>query len=241
MGSLQGRGESLGIGLRGKKGIYFTIVSIVLASVVFFAFGPESDSSSRVDLVEYRAESANDFVKSVKTFYIPSAIKISGHKAAKAVFSEYKASGGEFNSRRAEDFFSDLVANGTAYKNGNYVSVEDFIKTSSNSKTLQQLRTEYENASLDSLFEAIDQQASYLRADVDFDYSNYSIRAHKHPDPDKFVVDATVNFNVSTELASWNVSETYSVVLDRQGIDLCFNSSNRSCFDSSAVSPPPSG
>ena len=230
----------MGVGIAGKKGIYFTIVSIVLASVVFFAFEPESDSKSRqIDLSEHRVGSANDFVRSVKTFYIPSAIKVSGYKAAKAVFSDYKANSGDFSSREAKEYFSDLVTNGSAYKNGNQMAVEDFIKTSSNSKTLQELRAEYENASLNSLFKAIDLQAGYMRADVDFDYSNYSIGVRRHYDPDKFIVEATVNFNVSTDLASWQVSESYSVPLDRRNVNICFNSSDRSCFENTSVTPPP--
>ena len=219
--------------LRGKKGIYFTIIAVVLVSVLFFSLQSKNEFklSDRNFLTESRVGSANYFVKSLKTIYVPEAIKISSYKAAKAIFSDYKDYGGSFTRKSANLHFSEIVSTGSVDQGGTQIPIQDYINAStSNPKTLEQLTEEYNRTNLNYLFGSISEEShNHLNAELNLTYDNINISPDSGSS-DHFIVDAFVNFSVITELANWTVSDNYSVRVNKKNVNVCFNDSDRSCF-----------
>ena len=211
---------------------------MVLVSVLFFSLQPKNEAglSDKILLTESRVGSANDFVRSLKAIYVPEAVRISSYKAAKVIFYEYKNHSGAFNSRdNATAHFRQLVTSGTVNKGSLSLEypIEDFILWgTTNSKIKEDIVKEYGQTNLNSLFRNLsDQSLKHLNAELDFNYGDYNIIVRNDSASDNyFMVNATVNFSVTTDLANWTVNDTYSVRVNKKDVDVCFNDSDHSCF-----------
>ena len=68
---------------KNKKGIFFTMIAILIVTILFVTFAPQSGVTLKYKIpsVTSRVTTANDFVETIKTSYIPMALHASSYNA----------------------------------------------------------------------------------------------------------------------------------------------------------------
>ena len=198
---------------RNRKGMFFTIVAIMIITILFVSFSPEYASRTGYDesVLDGRYEVANDFVNTLKTGYIPAAVEASSYHALQALSEEIKNSGA-FSTR---DFFNESFVNMmlTGYLNTCGTST---LQATSNLKPLLYLLDNISTASY-----------RHLKLNTTFNYGNtncqdLNVSIYQNHDTGAFLVgvNLTVNFTVQADnLARWDDSENFSILFSFEGID----------------------
>ena len=83
---------------RNRKGMFFTIVAIMIITILFVSFSPEYASRTGYEesVLDGRYEVANDFVNTLKTGYIPAAVEASSYHALQELSEETNLREGTF-------------------------------------------------------------------------------------------------------------------------------------------------
>ena len=203
---------------RNRKGMFFTIVAIMIITILFVSFSPEYASRTGYEesVLDGRYEVANDFVNTLKTGYIPAAVEASSYHALQEL-SEYIKD--EHNMGRSHPFGTRNSFN------------ESFVNMMLTGSLLNPCQTSTFQATSDLkpllyLLEAIE-NASYrhLKLNTTFDYNNcqdFNVSIYQNNDTGAFLVgvNLTVNFTVQADnLARWDDSENFSILFSFEGIE----------------------
>src|SRR3989338_1804306 len=76
-----------------RKGFFFTVIALLIVSVLFVSFVPKYGATLnyKIPSTESRVTVANDFVESLKTSYLPMALRMSSYNALNALSNYAKA------------------------------------------------------------------------------------------------------------------------------------------------------
>ena len=202
---------------RNRKGMFFTIVAIMIITILFVSFSPEYASRTGYEesVLDGRYEVANDFVNTLKTGYIPAAVEASSYHALQNLSEHIKD---EHNMGRPHPFltrdsFNESFVNMMLTGSLNPCQTSTFQATS-DLKPLLYLLEAIENASY-----------RHLKLNTTFDYDNcqdFNVSIYQNNDTGAFLVgvNLTVNFTVQADnLARWDDSENFSILFSFEGID----------------------
>ncbi len=209
-----------------RKAVFFTIIAIMLMTILAVAFTPQENVSykDRLPAINARVGISNDYVKRLKLSFVPAAVETSG-KDAMAAMSLFVNKSAYFpNQESINTTFSELMLNGSI----NGTPVECFLdnKPRSASACIPLLSPNYrvmrgksfldkaeamENASRDSL---------YIKTAFPRSLSDYRVRIFQTNDtgPWRIGVNMSLNYSVDAEISYWNVSQNLEASFNIIGV-----------------------
>ncbi len=196
---------------RSKKGLFFTLISVLIVTVLILGFSSRTNTSTVQDIpvVETRVEVADDYVHRLNEFYLERALFVSSYWTLEALSLYEKETGtffpsrDEFNSR-----FAEVMVNGSI----DGEDVDSLIgKRIMNNNTLLHRLGQIENASM---------AAHSIKTNFSKDLSgfNVSIRQSNQTGPWKVSVNATISYVVDATLAKWNYTTREEVYFEIYGL-----------------------
>ena len=201
---------------RNRKGMFFTLVAIMIITILFVSFSPEYASRTGYEesVLDGRYEVANDFVNTLKTGYIPAAVEASSYHALQELSEHIKDEPSHpFGTRNSfNESFVKMMLTGSLL---NPCQTSTFQATS-DLKPLLYLLEAIENASY-----------RHLKLNTTFNYGNpncqdFNVSIYQNNDTGAFLVgvNLTVNFTVQADnLARWDDSENFSILFSFEGIE----------------------
>lgn len=210
-----------------KKGMFFTLVAILIVSVLFISFLPRQGltAKGKVTFTESRISTADDFVETVKTSYVPMALRMASYNALNALseylkqreasqpgsglFSDYT----ELNSNFAEVMLNGSIFCEMAMPNRHMPIDECLGGTFMDNRNFTQRLRDIENSSKATL-----QIETAFSRDWYSDY-NAVLFQNNETGPFQVGVNLTVNFSINSGIAWWNDTERISTVFSFEGIE----------------------
>jgi len=172
----------LGIGIFGKRGIFFTFIAVMLMAALIIIFSPSTSINvANKPVVKTRVITLNDFVQDLENSYFESILKVSSHRAILAMAS-YMQSNNKFLADM-QSGFSEAVLQG---------AINGQSSTIMKNNTLNEWLARMANFSEDTF--NVDTQFTVNKVEI------YQARP--------WFVDLRLNisFSVTSETASWEVS-----------------------------------
>ena len=204
----------MAVGLfRGRKGMFFTIVAILIVTILFVSFSPEyvirNDYQEQV--VESRFKTSNDLVDTIKNSYVPAAVEASSYHALQALSSGYIRTNraGFANRAEFEEYFVSMMLTGVT---GGTLDCDASLSSPT-------------AGSLVGLLNAIKSASKeHLQIDAEFhhvDCDDFAVEIYQNNATGAFLVgvNLTVNFTVDSGLLRWDDVENISVFFEFEGID----------------------
>ena len=177
--------------MKGKKGMYFTIVTLIMIFIFVFVFliAGRYDLNSRLSVVEMRVESMNDFIKDLRRD-TERGLYITSFRAILSI-EEYVINNGAFIND-SNGGILELLLNGTIYG------------TSSPMMT---------NSKLTDWMDNIVTEAGKLNINLSMDVKNITVFQDA---PWSVRINMTLGINVSDEgnIASWVRDEVIETTVD---------------------------
>ncbi|MBI3051066.1 hypothetical protein HYY74_01275 [Candidatus Woesearchaeota archaeon] len=215
--------------LSGRKGIFFTLIAIMLMTILTIAFAPQEQVThkDRVATVNLRVDTANDFVKRLKYSYMEESAETSGRHALLALVqfinrTTYLPDYNAVNTTFVEVFMNGSI-NGTPVECYLDTRLQPPIKNRDCEPLIPSDYVVMRDRSFLSRMRAMENASSeYLNIKVDFrdkadDY--YVVFYQGNATGPWFVgINITANYSVDAGLASWNVSQTVSVLVPIEGV-----------------------
>ncbi len=210
--------------LRGKKGMFFTLIAILIVSVLFITFSPRHGLAikGQVSFTESRISAADDFVETVKASYMPMALRMASYNALNAL-SEYLK---QRNNSLFADYdelnrnFAEVMLNGSIYceigGRNEHIPIDECLgsgKTFMGNRNFTQRLRDIEKSS-----------KAILQIDTNFSrdwYGDYNVVLFQNnaTGPFQAGVNVTINFSVNAGIAWWNDTERISTVFSFDGIE----------------------
>lgn len=210
--------------LHSKKGIFFTLIAILIVSVLFISFSPRHGLAikGQVPFTESRISAANDFVETVKTSYVPMALRMASYNALNAL-SEYLK---QRNNGLFADYselnrnFAEVMLNGSIYceigGRNEHIPIDECLglgRTFMGNRNFTQRLRDIENSS-----------KATLQIDTNFSrdwYGDYNVVLFQNNETGPFQVglNITINFSVNAGIAWWNDTRRISTVFSFDGIE----------------------
>ena len=204
-----------------RRGMFFTLVAILIITVVFVSFSPEYSSTIdyQTEVTQSRVEAANELVETIKYSYVPAAIEASSYHALKWLSHDLKGSGSGFSNRTVfNESFEWMMMNGTQprvpydedklpYDAADPPAV---IYPGMEKVHFRNLLAELETASRD-----------YSQIETNFTTKNFNLSLYQNRETGAFQVgvNLTINFSVDAGLARWDDLENISVFFEFEGIE----------------------
>lgn len=194
-----------------KKGIYFTLITLLIISVMIISFASRSYVSLKDDakVVKSRVQVADNYVKNIGEVYVERALYVSSYWALEAL-SEYENKTGLFLPSRADfnNKFAELMINGSI--DGEQIDLITGRKIMNNNTFYHRLG-QIENSSL----------AAYsIRTNFSRNYQDFNVKIWQSNEtgPWKVAVNITASYLVDSGLARWNQTITRQAIFDIKGI-----------------------
>ena len=193
-----------------RRGMFFTLVAILIITVVFVSFSPEYSSTIdyQTEVTQSRVEAANELVETIKYSYVPAAIEASSYHALKWLSHDLKSAGSGFSSRTVfNESFEWMMMNGTLRCP---TLPCPFYNPEMKKVNFRNLLNEMENASRD-----------YSQIETEFTTKNFNLSLYQNRETGAFQVgvNLTINFSVDAGLARWDDLENISVFFEFEGIE----------------------
>ncbi len=215
--------------LRSKKGMFFTLISILMVSVLFMTFSPRHSLplKEQIGFTESRISTVDDFVEIVKSSYVPMALRMASYNALNAL-SEYlkqreadsPGSGLFSDYNELNKNFAEVMLNGSIYceiggKN-EHIPIDECLglgRTFMDNRNFTQRLRDIENSS-----------KSTLQIETNFSrdwYGDYNVVLFQNngTGPFQVGVNLTINISVNAGIAWWNNTERISTVFSFDGIE----------------------
>ncbi|MBI2574256.1 hypothetical protein HYV82_00025 [Candidatus Woesearchaeota archaeon] len=199
---------------KSKKGIFFTIIAIMLVAILAIAFAPEEyvTFKDRMPAVKTRVDVANEYVKILRNSYIEASAQTSGRDAMAALVLYINKTGYLPNETAVSSTFKEIMLNGTI----NGKPVETYLDSSS-SYSIMHSRTFFhkigaiENASRETLLI----ETSFRKNLSDYELTLYQ---SNETGPWRIGVNITISYYVNASLSSWSITQTASTTFPAEGI-----------------------
>ena len=194
-----------------RRGMFFTLVAILIITILFVSFSPQYASRINYELpvTESRVEAANGLVETIKYSYVPQALSASSYHALKSLSYHLKSEGRGFaDLEELNKTFEWMMLNGTLpdleHVRNNFYSVE------MGNVHFRNLLDEMETSSTD-----------HLQIETKFMRENFNVALYQNADTGAFQVgvNLTINFSVDAGLVRWEDLENISVAFEFEDIE----------------------
>jgi hypothetical protein len=186
-----------------KKGIFFTLIALLMVSLFLFYFATESriKIGERMPATKSRVHSVNDFVESLETIYLPRALYTTSQRALHSIIIEMN------ESTRFRDDLNDDLFNATI--TGNITNITNPSKT-------VELPLMLNNTLIDWVDKLTNTSRNILHIDLELTVNDVRINQTNNTGPWFAEVTMDVNYTVnSSGVAFWtrrtNVTTRFSV------------------------------
>ena len=194
-----------------RRGMFFTLVAILIITILFVSFSPQYASRINYELpvTESRVEAGNGLVETIKYSYVPQALSASSYHALKSLSNHLKtrtgpnAGQGFATLEELNKTFESMMLNGTLIPGGNiYFGMQDVH--------FMNLLDAMEKSSTD-----------HLQIETKFMRENFNVALYQNADTGAFQVgvNLTINFSVDAGLARWEDLENISVAFEFEDIE----------------------
>ncbi len=196
----------------GKKGIYFTLITVLILSVMLISFSANTyvSQSQDIPVVSTRVQIADNYVKDINDFYLERALYASSYWALESLSLYQNQTGASFSDRAdVNKKFKEVMINGSI--NGQDIDTITRRKIMNNNTFLHRLG-QIENASMAaySIKTSFDKDAGGM--DVSIGQSDIT-------GPWKVSVNITAKYTVDAGLARWNRTARTQTLLEIYDID----------------------
>ncbi|MAG15910.1 hypothetical protein CMO88_02515 [Candidatus Woesearchaeota archaeon] len=220
---------------KNKKGFFFTIIAILIISVLFISSAPKSQVTLKYKIpsTESRISVADDFVETLKTSYIPITMRTSSYSALNALAIYLRVRGAAFSN------YDELNSNFTQVMlNGSLACPDPLIPTNFELKDIETCICDWDAAypgCPDGLglmrdrnftsrlkdIEAASKDTMQIQTNFTHTHSNFQINLSQNDDTGPFQVEVKIliNYSVNAGLAWWNNTENVSVIFNFEGIE----------------------
>lgn len=213
-----------------KKGVFFTIIAMLIVAVIVAASTPKSQLvyKDRLSSAQSRIDTANGFSETLRAAYMPTALSTSSYSALNSLSEYVKVRGSLFaDETELSKAFSEMLMNGTVECSpGSHQTVEECIcglqpgyeGCASGSITLmkksnltQRIR-DVEKAAKDTL---------QLETNISKDYGKFDVRLFQNDETGPFQVgvNITINYSVNADIAWWNGTDNITAIFGIGGIE----------------------
>ncbi len=211
MGALYCRDDNMAEIIRGRKGIYFTLITILLLSVLLISFYSRTYVSPKDDIpvTKGRVEMADNHVKNIRQIYVERALYVSSYWALEAMAEYANKTNSYFASRQELDSkFKEVMLNGSI--NGMDIDLITGRKIMNNNTLFHRLG-QIENSSYDAL---------RIKTNFSRDFSKYNVIIWQSNEtgPWKVAVNTTASFVVDAEIVRWNQSIRVRTIFEIKGL-----------------------
>jgi hypothetical protein len=210
----------------GKRGIFFTLIAIMLMTILVVAFTPQDyiTYKDKIPTINSRFDIANDFVKRLKFSYVDASAQTAGRDAMIAMALYVNKTGYFASETTMNRTFVELMLNGTI----NGVPIECILdnKPLSASACLPLIPNSYKimrDKTLLYKLEAIENSSQstllistrFSRNLRDYEFILYQSNA---TGPWRVGINMTLNYSVDAQVSSWNVSQKLVTSFSIEGI-----------------------
>jgi len=212
---------------KSKKGIFFTMIAIMIITVLFVTFTPASSTTLKhnIPTVNSRITTADDFVETIKTAYVPKALEVSSYNALSALSVFLRERGTllftDFDELNRQ--FTEVMLNGSIECSpGVHEDIETCVCSFSgcDPTTISLMRGRNFTQRLRDI-EAASFSALVINTDFTSTYSDFAVKLFQDNTTGPFLVgvDLTINFSVNAGLAWWNDTVNVTTVFHYDGIE----------------------
>ena len=186
-----------------KRGIFFTLISLLFVSILVIMFASSSTviSKYKIQSISLRVELADSFIRNLESHYIPTLLIDTSSNAIVSITdylyrqnnTKYFSSYEEFNNAVQE-----IMINGTLYKE----DLQSYGISTMKGKTLK---------SRINLIKEFASKSYQLNLNIDTDKIKINIFQSEKTGPWYYGVNCSINYTLTTNVASWNRSKTITV------------------------------
>lgn len=197
--------------IKGKKGIIFTFIAILLVVLISVLFSIETSppSRERSNVVLDRITVADDYIKNLEYVYLQRALYISSYRSIEALALYVNKTGFLSDEKNLTKKFKEILLNGTV----NGVNVDSTIgRNLISGKTYMIRLEEIENSTRDFM-------QIKINFTKDYDKINVSIFQDNFTGPFKVRVNMSFEYFVDAQIATWNRTGNTSTEFFIEGIE----------------------
>ena len=194
--------------IKSKKGVFFTFMALVIISVLILIFSSDDyiTSKNKIPVIKSRVQTADSYLRSLETSYLKASLYTSSYNALNSINLYINQTGSLDNESVLNATFKEVMLNGSI-----------------NGKNL----TEYginlmeENTFIYRIEDIKETSQNVLHITTSFDKSgiNTAIFQSNDTGPWQIGVNLTMNFSVDADVAVWNKTKTFSVIISILGFD----------------------
>ncbi len=195
----------------GKKGLYFTLIAVLIVTVLVVGMSARTFVSPAQELpaLKTRVQVADDYVSRLNDVYLERALYVSSYWALESI-ALYENKTGAFMGSRSEfsSRFAEVMVNGSI--DGESIDAITGVRIMDNNTLLHRLG-QIENASM----------AAYsIRTDFNKDISSFAVavRQSNRTGPWRVSVNATFSYTVNATLARWDRTKRQEAEFEITGL-----------------------
>jgi hypothetical protein len=191
--------------IKGKKGVFFTLIAVLVVSVLIIAFSSNENftSKNRVPTISSRVKTSSNFVRNLEQSYVKSSLQTSSHNALDSIllYIEYNR---DFlrDEKELNDTFKEVLINGSI--NGLKL-YEGYGISLMNGNTFEYRLNRIEQAA-----------KNFFNLKTDFKKDDIEVAIFQTNDTGPWYVgvNLTLEYIVDANVAHWNRTKTFTIFLD---------------------------
>lgn len=214
-----------------KKGFYFTILGILIVTVLFVAFVPLSGNlKDKTPSVRSRVTVADDFVETLKTSYVPMALRTSSYNALNGLSELAKVNKQLFaDSAELQAIFADAMMTGSvACPDGGGIKeletcICDIDPGCADPNTITFMRGRDFKSRMADIETTAEQhlQLTTEIGDSSWQVSDWNVKLYQNSDTGAFQagVNITLKFAVAGGISRWDDTVEIQEIFSFEGIE----------------------
>ena len=214
---------------RSRKGIFFTLIAIMLMTILVIAFTPQDNVSykDRIDTVNGRVDNSNEYVKRLKYVFVEQAVASSARDATRALVlfenkTTYLPNYDSVNTTLIELMMNGSI-NGTPVEcfveslNPPPVSAADCQSRINSGYTIMKGKTFFTKL---SALTNVSKNTLNINSRFSYSLKDYAVLFYQSNEtgPWQMGVNISLNYSIDSGLSYWNVSQTVVVFYPVSGL-----------------------
>ncbi len=191
--------------IKGKKGVFFTLIAVLVVSVLIIAFSSNENftSKNRVPTISSRVKTSSNFVRNLEQSYIKASLQTSSHNALNSILLYIERNRNFLeNEKELNDTFKEVLINGSIKGLKLY---EGYGISLMNGNTFEYRLNRIEQAS-----------KNFFNLRTDFKKEDIEVDIFQTNDtgPWYIGINLTLEYSVDADVAYWNRTKTFTIFLD---------------------------
>lgn len=196
--------------IKGKKGVFFTFMAILVVSVLVLAFSSDVyvTSKNKIPVIKSRVKTADNYLRNLETSYLERSLYTSSYNALNSIIlyiiyeDDFLVSENDLNAK-----FKEVLLSGTI--EGKNINEEYGIELMEENTFIYRL----------DKIEEMSQDVLHIRTDFDKGDIDTVIFQSNDTGPWQIGVNLTMNYSVDAGIAVWNKIKTISIIISIIGFD----------------------